>query len=640
MNNLLRKHGKWILAVAGILLMLAWVMPTDMRRGGHDASVPRGTLNGKTVTNQDLFRAANSLQILREFGGRADPYRSSAAMSINMLFRELDPRDPPLHLFLLLSEAKHYGIAATKDEVAAQIRELNMTEAEIRNYLDQMRTRPAALQAAIADMLVVQKLTNFSWSSLLPSEPEILSAAEKSMARVQVDFIAFDARRAADKIGEPTAEQIQQHFDKYKTNLAGQAPDKFPFGYKYPDRAKVEYLVVDRKAVRASMNPTREDVIAAAEYYRTHLSEYTKEPSTQPATQNGKGATTQASTQPVVQPFEEVRSQLIEAQIGRRVDDLVRKIAREITTLSSEASRRAEAGAGSATQSAPKLSNYEQIANELQKRFNVRVTYYAPGPWLSAEELAKYPGIGESYLIVQNQPVATFATAVLSVKELEPANAPQVLKNIKVGSDLPPLMDQSGNMYITRVIAADKSHVPPTVDEVKPAVVADLKKLMTYDRYQNEAQQLVKAAQSKGLADAAGKQKVTSTPLFSRESPMVRQTMFGPQETGQYELTDIAGVGRVPEFLDAAFSLLQIDGEHKVTSTGSPARMTVYALELKDSRPVAPAVLVSAQTRSRLLRDARTETIQAFIPKWNNLQAAAQRVNFVPSVPFKEAVEE
>lgn len=634
MNKVLRKHGKIILAVTGTLLMIAWVlMPSSSGRGGRDAAIERGKINGKKVTSQDLIPAANAIQVLRQLGGKIDPYRSNTAMSINIFFRNLDQRDPTLHLYLLLAEAKRYGIAATRDEVAAQIRDLNMTDADIRKFLEDLRTRPSALQAALADMLVVQKLANFSWSGLLPSEPEVLAAAEKSMARVKVDYIAFDASKPADKIGEPTAEQIQQQFDKYKSNLAGQAADKLPFGYKYPDRVKLEYLVVDRKAVRASVSPTRDDAIAAAEFYRANPDRFTKEPASQPADQKKDLlATSQPSTQPVVQPFEEVRGQLIEAQVSRRVDDLVRRIAREITTISSETTRRTE---GAATQPSS-WSRYEKIADEIQKRYNVRVTYFAPGPWLGADDLAKYPGIGESYLIVQNQPVATFANAMLNVKELDPATAPQVLRNTHVGNDYPPLMDQSGNMYIARVIAADKTHIPASLEDVKATVVSDLKKFMTYERYQKDAQQLAAAAKAKGLAEAAGKQKPTETPFFTREMPIMRQSIYGPQESGQYELTNLPGIGQVSEFMDAAFALLDSTAQHKVATASSPEKLAVYTIELKDSQPVAPSALRDLGTRARLARDARSQMVQTFSPKWSNLKAAAERVNFVPDKPFKD----
>ncbi len=642
MTKVLRKHGKWILAGAGILLMLAWVVPTGSKSGNeHAGSVVRGTLAGKKVLNQDFYRAGNTITLLRTLGGQAGQYNPTG-MAIGQLLGMLDPRDPNMHLYLLLTEAHKYGIAATKDEVAAQIANLSMSEADLRAFLSQHQARPRMLEAAMADMIIVQKLTNFAIGSLLPSEPELYYTAQQSMARVKVDYAVFDANKPSDKIGEPSAEQIQKHFDAYKNVLAGQSPDHFPFGYKYPDRVKIEYLTFTRRTVRASLKPTREDVIAASEFYRANLDRFTEEPPAATQSATSKPADTQASTQPRVKTFEEVRTELIEAQMSRRVDDLLRKLTREATTLAAEAYRSADGSGGNTTLPADKLVKYERITDELQKRYNVRVTYYAPGPWLSREDLAKYPGVGDSWVLVQNQPVANFATAATSVSELSPASPPQILKNTHIGNELPTLMDPEGNMYVARVVTADKTHVPPSVDEIKDQVVQDLKKLMTYERYLKDAQKIATDAQSKGLEAIAGKQKVVTSPLFSRETPVIRQTYMGPQETGQFEMTNLPGIGRVPEFMDAAFSLLQLPDtlKYKTAATGSPEKLSAYVLELRDSQPVTADMVQNQQIRMRLASDARMASIRKFVTQWRGLEAAAQRVNFVPTGGFRETSDE
>src|SRR5688500_7803220 len=84
-----------------------------------------------------------------------------------------------------------------------------------------------------------------------------------------------------------TAEQLNAHFDKYADTVAGDASDAnpFAFGYKYPDRVKLQYVAITRADVRKVVEASKTAYdweVEARKYHRQNQAEFKPDPTTQP----------------------------------------------------------------------------------------------------------------------------------------------------------------------------------------------------------------------------------------------------------------------------------------------------------------------------------------------------------------------
>jgi hypothetical protein len=115
------------------------------------------------------------------------------------------------------------------------------------------------------------------------------------------------------------------------------------------------------------------------------------------------------------------------------------------------------------------------------------------------EDLPELPGIGRSYSDkVGGTPVA-FTELVKSAKELGASTTIIVQK----GVEGPSLKDQAGNLYFFRITDAEPAHVPASVDEVREAVVNDLKRVDEYERLKGTLAEIEASAKANGLLQIA-----------------------------------------------------------------------------------------------------------------------------------------
>ena len=76
--------------------------------------------------------------------------------------------------------------------------------------------------------------------------------------------------------------------------------------------------------------------------------------------------------------------------------------------------------------------------------------------------------------------------------------------------------EASGDVYIFRITAADPSHKPQAMDEVKDQVEHDWRRLQAFELAKADAQKLFDAAKTAGLQSAAGKRAIITTGPYSQ----------------------------------------------------------------------------------------------------------------------------
>lgn len=661
----MRKYGKVILAVLGVVLMVIWMLPN---KGGHEGAdlskVEVGKLGGVTVTEADLYRARNDILVLQLFGERLQAARLPSGYGLLRFVSELDPQHQQLHLYLLLREAQKYNLwnpaqISNLDEINQFIANMGLQQNQIEAILTSQHVDPPIFRNAIADFLTVERLNQLAYSTLQPSLPEIRHLGTALHSLVSVRYASLDASKPVAGLPAPTAAEIETQFNLYKEVLppeAGITPaeiqgHRYPFGYKYPDRVQVEFLTFNRKAARAIVEANRtpqqrqDDLLAAYKDYQANPNLFRDNATTEPA-----------ATAPATPKWEAVASKYVEQKIEERVSSFL-KLATDEALKASGVSWRDTAPDKEGYRPIPPADQwapYAKVAEIIAKnpRFNGYTPIATPQTqWLSQKDLTSLEGIGDALYATQMKDYS-LAELALHVREIQRNAKDPILRVQQVGAEGPVLTDPQGNQYIYRVVNAQKAHMPATLDEVRPQVVADIQKRKTFEQYSQRGMILAQEAAQRGLPSVASQQKLTDheLPAFSR--------LVGPSEeqaSMSLRYPALQGLGVVPEFSNAAFeiaaqqtsesSATQAAATHPATSqptphkTGSVAvepRLEVFLLEVVRFAPMPRELFDSEAVRGNLSQLAMMEAARTFIPKWWRLTSVSERLGFVPNESFRE----
>jgi hypothetical protein len=642
----LRRYGKIIMTFLGIVLMIVFVLPTfNQQRDNSGDTV--GKLNGARVRNLDVQSAAGELQLIRAL------HRDIFLMDL-----DLDERHPPVHWMLLVKEAEKYGfgnIAPTYAEIEQSLGQgyppyiPGISPSELQATLRAMHAGENDLIVTFAHLSMIQQLRAFALNLPQPvAAVELL--ADQELTKVKVAYATFDATKDIKDASAPGPEAMQKQFDLYKGVVRTPIPTNpntplpplpkeinghhFPFGYKYPDRVKIEYLKFDYAKLRERMKPTQEDYDEAFRYYKENPKEFRNE---------GQAAGT-LMTQPATKSFDEVKNSLVDRQIDLRIRKLVDRMVDRVLAQVGDPWKKGEVDDKGFIKTLPqeKWVSYARLAEDISKNrdfLGYQPEYQAPtAQWLDLDALENLPGIGGAVYSPSDRTVElTFPALATHVRELKEVSPREPLGRLTLqkGVEGPRLRDKQNNVYIYRVVDAAPSAEPKSLDEVRPQVEADLKVLASYGRQQAAARDLAAAAAKGDLVAQAA----------ARSVPVETTAEFSRLDT---ELP--AAVQHITGFVDAAYKLVpgnasaasqpastQPTGTGATSTLDNDNTLRVYALQLKGVTPAKATDF--ALRRGELMRHA-DPALMNFAQKWFTLDALATRLKYEPIVPFSTKKDE
>jgi len=677
---ILQRHGKIIMTVLGIALMFIFALPTFRGPDTNRSTMAAGTLNGHKVTGDDVDFARAELALLQQLRlFDLSPLYSQAGYVVNMMVPEDSER--PVYWYLLCKEASRYGTSYISDADARQrLTDIGYSEADIAKVLHDVGLGPRELGPALSNLENVANYLQFLANLPRPVSAMELSA-DRELSKLQVAYAILDVGKGWEQAPAPTDEQITKQFNLYKDVIRTPIPPltptttapsaespvtpppplpplvdghNYPFGYKYPDRVAVEYLVFNRAAIRAGMQLTPEDIDNADKYYFSHPEEFRNvappttatAPATAAASQPAATTPAQvAATLPAIKPLKEVQDKLREQQIDARVDVRMKKMVDRVLAQTAEPWKAMPIDDKGYRDLLPRGSwvSYQKVAEDVAKNRDfggykpeVHSTGdKAPENLRSAEALGELKGIGSAVYRVSSQqlefPFPDLATHVRELVDLKARN-PLGRLFLQMGIEGQPLQDKDGNVYIYRVTDASKTHVPTTdaeVAEVRPQVIDDLKKLASYQQRETEAKTLAAAANRADLIAIAGQKNLPtrSTQPFSRMD-----------QSGAPEVATIRG------FVDAAFALANsaatqpstgassqpaFNGPTKALDTDETLRS--YVLQVVSQMPATGADFGGHR---RTLFQEGDPAVGAFLRDYIGLEPLAARLKYVPSQPF------
>ncbi len=670
MYRFMQKNKKRLLAIFAVFLMIVFILPTglDQMGGGRDPVLAK--LGDEEVHASEFQTAEQEWRMLTEL--RAGGPRSQFGMQVPFAYRlgwnpatsemELLQGIPPgpvrainqnPRLYLLLQqEAKRMGLGISEDRVN------EILVNELAGAIPPDEQSMERLRQAVANFLAVQVAFERASSVIKLSEPAVKHALARRTQNVTVNVAELPAPAYAETVPAPTTQQLQAQFKKYRdvSPVASPTDNPFGFGYRYPNRVKLQYISVPREAVRKMVEASRDEYkweVEAQKYYLQNQSQFPTTQGSQPTTATTQSAT-QATTQNVTQapgattrPFEEVREdvkgRIVVPEVERRAAEIQSRIA-AIMSADYQTFRNATAGspAGSATQpaNAPNSSqgvpynSYEylqRLAQTIQREFNVLPTVAAYDDQLRSEEqLATLPQIGMATIAEENLPFAQYVT--IAAQPFLPEDQPENANALAVWAPSRPLRDAANKGYIIRLTAADPAHAPRALAEVQDAVRADVIAAAAFEQAKADAATLLEQAKQSGLRQAGQ----------SAQRNVLTVGPFPAEIRGKLPGLELEGDESTARFADGAFDLLSTpaprDGAKPVGLIELPREGKVYVAELADVQARPQMAMFSGDTpEGEIERGMLGELERAFEVDWFNFENAKERLNYVATEAPRES---
>lgn len=486
MFKFLRKYNKYILAVGGTLLMIVFLVPQAIQSLSQRAAVGSAVwatvgADNKEVSARDRRTCEVELDILERLG------RAGVRLGIT---------DEPEHWYLLVREADQAGLVGGRagDQLSP----------ELLGSLASVVGPTPALDQAITKSLAVGRLLDLYQRAGKLSDGRIRAEAERLFHSVEGRAVVLEAA-AGDDAPEPSEAEIVAQFDKYRdVNPGGSAanPVEDPeaeadaeaiakemdaanpagFGYRLPDRFKLEWLRIERDDVRAMIE-------AGDELNNIELIKHWKR------NQEAKAFPPVDATAEVP---DRVRADLLNELTTRKLD-AIRKFASDRFLAS--------------WRRLPSPEGYYELPDDWIER---RVGFGELALAMQAEfedlALPAYEAVGDRWLVIEDidgiedlsgagtdkyaRGVTDVATLVDAAKEF--GGSPTMLVQEGVaGPVLSDAADQS--LVLFRIIETDASRPAKDLAEVRDRVVADLQRKMAYDKLVSEIGAIEQAALNDGL---------------------------------------------------------------------------------------------------------------------------------------------
>ncbi|MCA9290168.1 MAG: hypothetical protein KDA25_03505 [Phycisphaerales bacterium] len=453
MFKFLRKYNKWILAVGGTLLMIVFLVPQAIQALSQSAAAGSATIatygakGEHSVRAADWNRAQQEVQFLQTVG------RQVIANAVEI--------SDPEHWYLLVEEARAADLIGGRQLAYDLIPDSPTLTRDQQLQLMAQRAggdRDFTLDT-IAKTLGVAQLIKMTRDGAPFSDLRLRHTAARIFHQVGGEMIIIEAD-PADSTIQPTEDQILTQMNAYADVLPGEG--EHGFGYRLPDRAKLEWVSIPAAAARTVVAASADfDGVAQKKYWRLNESRFGAADFSKPVPQSVKDA---------------LLDELTEAKLAE-----IAKFAQDSLMLK----RR-----GLATREGyfvlPDDWNEDlpALARELQERYGVELPPYksSGAKWLTMTDLGSLAGIGLASTTQFGSTPIGLAQLVSATKEFRGSQTITIQQGITGAT----LTGPDGSRYLFRITATDPNRPPTGVDEVRDAVVNDLRRLDAYSSLINQ----------------------------------------------------------------------------------------------------------------------------------------------------------
>lgn len=573
-----RRHQRKLMAFLAIFAMVAFTLDFSLFRNQFGPSPEDRvvtTLYGKKVRQHQI----NAMMAQRS---RANRFVLQAGLA-----RQPDYFGPVTDVrsivdaLILQHEADRLGIPAGQEMGVQWLREQSRGQLTTALF-DRIYRQEFADE--VTDGQLLEDLANqvrLLRVASLPGIPavtplDVYQAYRDQEERVGANLVAFRVDDYVKDVPDPTPEQVQAYYDRYKNDL----PDRLREtpGFKVPRRVQAEFVSKDADAMAREIQAKLTDE-ELKPIFQARPQDF---PAPQPELPvNLFAGDPEAKLTPrLTDPFDQVQA-FVQRTVAReraaeQIDRLFDQVREEVMTPFSEkygealdAAKEREASGGSA---AAELPTPGDALKEAAQRLGLS---YERTPPLDFELAENYGQIGSARR--GSGPLGggpSFAEEMFG--------RPMLYEEIE-------LADPIGRRFLAWKIADFPARVPP-FDEVRSEVIYALKREKARELARKAADQLAQQARDADgdLAKVAGDRPVIATTPVSRVQPGAMINPFQPQPSRPSEILQVPDADEA--FRDAYFQL-----EPRQVAVAANAPKTVYyAMALNRRTPAAFESLYSA----------------------------------------------
>ncbi len=489
MLKFLREKRKWLLAIFGTLLLLVFLVPTTLTEIGRRSAAlgtTWGKVDGTTVTEADRTSMLGQMEIL---SGLPDYQQVVSAVGLDR---------KPEHWMLLVREADSAGLMGGPEDGRNWIRDQiranpNLTEGMILGELaSKGRQSPTLVLEALGNLRGVRRLLMTAAQAPI-SDARTKHAAVQSMMGCSADVVVIDSKTPlpGHEAAVPGDDAMAAQFKANAELKPGSG--EHGFGYRVPDRLKLEWMKVGADAVRASLE--NDPRLSGIELRKAFLKEPGKFVAPGP-----DGAMPDFDASEGV-----VRQKMLEELTAARLAEVERFVGDELQ-LSLRGVPKQGGYYTFSPQQVASQPTLAQIAERVAAKFGIPVpeVTVAADAWRSPRDVDTTPGLGTAVTTRFGTRPLRLGDLLMVLKEF--GGSPTILVQTGViGPALsgPGAPGTARDAYFFRVTEAQANHAPAGVTDVADAVRTDLLRLARYQELLNRAPQIEKTAIEKGMAAVA-----------------------------------------------------------------------------------------------------------------------------------------
>lgn len=467
MFKFLRKYNKWILAVGGTLLMIVFLVPQAIEGLSQRAGVATAnwaSVDGEDVSQREAAQMRSEAEIIEKIQRRGLP-----------IVPGIGDIKTPEHWFLLVREADDTGLVGGRVTVS-------MDDEQLRQASASFQQPPNVVIGTQANASGIGRMVTLFGSAAQLSDRRLRQHARRMFHTVGAQTVIIEAK--ADDAGtgaEPTAAEIEAQLEAYADVAPGEGDRGF--GYRLPDRFKIEWLTIGVDDVR-SMIENSDDMngVALRRHWRRTEDEI------------GIPAVVEGAPVPDV-----VREDLLEQLTAEKLDEIAK-----FASLQLQSRRR----------NLPDVDGYHELPDDwearrlaltelgqaVQEKFNLPLPEYeAIGDrWLTLSDLSELGDLATATTTKFGTP-ASLAQLIAASREFD--GSVTILTQSGVAG--PPMTMPDQSIAIYRLTEVDPSRPPSSIDEVREQVVEDLLRLERYEQLLAGKDAVAAAARDNGLVATA-----------------------------------------------------------------------------------------------------------------------------------------
>ncbi len=654
MMKFFRQYNKQLLAVFMALLLVVWLAGdalTYLMRSDTDfGKQVQGTAYGETVRLKDMLPSFQQTETLDQVFGVPiwqEPWvLVLSELKIDPRFYAREVRPTPMsreEWYMLNAAAQRANVHVPPEAVESYKARIGLTPDILAALRQRSRKTVEEIDQALRSFLRVREAATRAAQAVKVSEADVNDLIRQTGEKARITAVVLDTKSFIDNTYEPTPEEIQAQFDKYK-NATSRPSEP---GYQIPAAVQVEVI---RVAATALAPNQKVDEQAAHVYWKEHQNEFMKPPATQPTT----------STAPASQPmpyttFSEAKPKVIAKLQKDRSEAEAQRIAREAIeklqgSWASSTAPSAETAPASAPESEKAADLYEKLAGELEARYPGAVTHRRLD--LMTEQQLRLDPVSNATALPNSQQQINAVNAAFMVPGLgllsESVKSHPFYRAL-YQTATHPFVAPDGSAYVLRTIAVRPARAPESPEVVRAQIVQDLRQARAREETRKAAEALTAQAAQKGLeaaftADEALKQKLGAEAL-KKPDPFAHKrlfTYFGPPRLMPEGIPALGlyGMGNPVELVDNLFTLAGKTATQpsRVTMAEDPFQKRYIVAELHEIMPVTRAEYEKQRAGSLQILEAQ-ERVRA-LQQWFSPEQIRTRVSWQDALPPQPASEE